>query len=40
MAITTRVIQRPEPGETPYLRATLKGMALTLRHMLKRKTVT
>ena len=40
MAITTRVIQRPDPGQTSYLRAALKGMAVTLRHMLSRKTVT
>ena len=40
MSITTRVVQRPEPGQTSYLRATLKGMALTLRHMLNPKTVT
>ena len=40
MAITTRVIQRPDSRRISYLRAAFKGMALTLRHMLSPKTVT
>ena len=40
MAITTRVIQRPDPGRTSYLRAAFKGMGLTLRHMVNPKPVT
>ena len=39
MAVTTKVIRRPDPGTTSYLRSALKGMALTLRHMLSPKTV-
>ena len=40
MGITTRVIQRPSPERISYLRAALKGMALTLRHMVSPRTVT
>ena len=40
MAITTRVIQRPDPGRTSYLRAAFKGMTVTLRHMVNPKPVT
>lgn len=40
MSIATRVIKRPDPEQVSYLRAALKGMALTLRHMLSPKTVT
>src|SRR3972149_2569807 len=34
MAISVKVMKRPEPGTTSYLRATLSGMALTFRHMV------
>src|SRR5690606_39457618 len=34
MAITVRVMERPAERETSYLRATLKGMALTFRHLV------
>ena len=36
MAITVTTLRRPE-AESSYLRATLKGMALTLRHLLEKK---
>jgi len=34
MAVTVKVVQRPDPGESSYLRAALKGMALTFRHLV------
>ena len=34
MAVTVKVMRRPELEEVSYLRATLKGMALTLKHMV------
>ena len=40
MAATVKVMRRPEPGKTSYLRAALKGMALTFRHMVKPDKVT
>ena len=40
MAIRTTVIQRPEVQETSYLRAALKGMSITLRHMFRPKKIT
>ncbi|HEX9887743.1 MAG TPA: hypothetical protein VGA70_14695, partial [Longimicrobiales bacterium] len=40
MAVTVKVMRRPDPGETSYLRAALKGMALTFRHLVNPKNVT
>ncbi len=40
MAITVKVMKRPEEGSSSYLRATLKGMALTFRHMINPDKVT
>ena len=40
MAIKTTVLTRPKMKETSYLRAALKGMKITLRHMLNPKSVT
>ena len=40
MAITTKVLKRPEAVETSYLRAALKGMKITLKHMFNPKKVT
>ena len=40
MAIRTTVMQRPEVQETSYLRAALKGMSITLRHMFRPKKIT
>ena len=37
MAITVRTMRRPEPGSTSYVRATLKGMALTFKHLFQKK---
>jgi NADH-quinone oxidoreductase subunit I len=37
MAAKVRVMKRPK-SEASYLRATLKGMALTFRHMIWRGT--
>ena len=34
MAVTVRVMKRPAAREASYLRATLKGMALTFRHLV------
>ena len=34
MAITVKTVHRPEPETTSYLRAALKGMALTFKHLL------
>jgi NADH-quinone oxidoreductase subunit I len=36
MAITVKTLHRPV-GETSYLRATLKGMALTFSHLFRKK---
>ena len=36
MAITVKVVQRPLP-EASYLRATLRGMALTFSHLFRPK---
>jgi len=36
MAIGVKVMERPI-AQTSYLRATLKGMALTLKHMFQEK---
>ncbi len=36
MAITVKTMQRPE-REVSYLRATLKGMALTFSHLFRKK---
>jgi NADH-quinone oxidoreductase subunit I len=38
MAIGVKTVERPEGGAS-YLRATLKGMALTLKHLVKPVTV-
>ena len=40
MATTTKVLKRPDLGRVSYLRAALKGMFLTLRHMVSPRTVT
>ena len=40
MAISVKVMQRPEPGRTSYMRATLKGLSLTFKHLLKVDKVT
>lgn len=37
MAIGIKVMRRPERGRSSYLRASLKGMALTFRHLLDEK---
>ncbi|MSR36620.1 MAG: NADH-quinone oxidoreductase subunit D, partial [Gemmatimonadetes bacterium] len=37
MAVTVKVMERPEPGRTSYLRAALKGMGLTFKHLLTPK---
>ena len=37
MAATVKVMKRPERRKTSYLRASLKGMALTFRHILQPK---
>jgi NADH-quinone oxidoreductase subunit I len=34
MAITVKTVHRPEPETTSYLRAALKGMALTFKHLV------
>jgi len=39
MAIDVKVMRRPE-GRASYLRATLKGMSLTFRHMVRTQKVT
>ena len=36
MAITVKTMGRPE-SESSYVRATLKGMALTFRHLFEQK---
>ena len=40
MAISVKLMQRPEPESTSYLRAALSGMALTFRHMINPVKVT
>ena len=40
MAISVKVMRRPEPGRTSYMRATLKGMSLTFKHLVRLKKVT
>ena len=37
MAITVRTMKRPEPGGTSYVRAALKGMRLTFKHVFQKK---
>jgi NADH-quinone oxidoreductase subunit I len=37
MAITVVTVRRPVPSSTSYLRATLRGMRLTFRHMFQKK---
>lgn len=37
MAVTVKVLERPEPGRTSYLRSALKGMGLTFKHLLMPK---
>ena len=39
MAIGVKVLERPIP-ETSYIRATLKGMATTMKHLLNPEKVT
>ena len=40
MSISVKVMKRPEAGRTSYMRATLKGMSLTLRHLVRPRSVT
>ena len=40
MAISVKVMRRPEAGRTSYMRATLKGMSLTFKHMVRPTKVT
>ena len=40
MPPTVKVMRRPEAGSTSYLRATLKGMALTFKHLVNPNKVT
>ena len=40
MAANVRVMKRPEQNKSSYVRATLKGMALTFRHLAKPQKVT
>ncbi|MFI5207982.1 MAG: NuoI/complex I 23 kDa subunit family protein [Gemmatimonadales bacterium] len=37
MAITVKTVRRPAPGGTSYVRATLKGMRLTFKHLFQKK---
>ena len=37
MAATVKVMRRPEPGRSSYLRSALKGMGLTFKHLLTPK---
>jgi len=37
MAITVRTVRRPAAGATSYVRAALKGMWLTLKHLFQKK---
>jgi len=37
MAVTVKVMRRPAPKDTSYLRATLKGMRLTFKHLFQKK---
>jgi NADH-quinone oxidoreductase subunit I len=40
MPATVKLLRRPAPGQTSYLRSALKGMGLTFRHMVNPKPVT
>ncbi len=40
MAITVKIMHRPDPETTSYLRAALSGMALTFKHMVNPSKVT
>ena len=40
MPPTVKVVRRPEGVRTSYLRATLKGMALTFKHLINPDKVT
>ena len=40
MSISVKVMKRPEAGRTSYMRATLKGMSLTLKHLVRPRSVT
>ena len=40
MAVTVKVLDRPEPGRTSYLRSALKGMGLTFKHLVSPRKVT
>ena len=40
MAVTVKVMRRPEAGQTSYLRAALKGMGLTFKHLVSTEKVT
>ncbi len=40
MPATVKVVRRPEKGTTSYLRASLKGMALTFKHLISPRKVT
>ena len=35
MAVQVKLVRRPEAGSTSYLRAALKGMAITFKHLVK-----
>ncbi len=37
MAITVKTVRRPEAGSTSYVRATLRGMSLTFKHLFQKK---
>ena len=36
MAITVKTVRRPDPSGTSYVRATLRGMRLTFKHMFQK----
>ena len=40
MAISVKVMHRPAPETTSYLRAALSGMALTFKHMVNPNKIT
>jgi hypothetical protein len=40
MPATVKTVRRPPPGRSSYLRAALKGMSLTFRHMVNPNKVT
>lgn len=40
MAVAVKVLKRGEPGRTSYVRAALKGMAITFRHLVSPRKAT